>query len=219
MACVAVLAVPALAEQNVFFSTIGAVGGGVVVGDPVIDATAGDLLTLYIWSSDDQDYNTSIGMNVVPDVPGAVNFTGAAVYNPDLMTGFGFPLGKRWSEVGVGGIGPAVTKMNAVFVTTTPTGSEGVTSNNDGTVPPLLLQDPLYDEAAGAFLLGEVRLDVLPSFAAPVVLSINQDGTALFVHNGQQVLPNFGIATLIPEPSTIVLAVLGLIALVGYRRR
>ena len=221
LACVGVFALPVLADAHlpaVFFSTVSDVGGGVALGNPEIEVAPGDSLKLYIWSTDDQDYNTSIGMNVTPDVAGAVTFTAAVVENPALDTIIG-PFGSRWSSVGVGSIGPDVQKMNAVFVTTDPTGQEGVTTNNDGTVAPLMPLDPLWDMDAGAFLLGQVWLDVLPGFAGPVVLSIDQEGTALFVNDGARVDPAFGIATLVPEPSSIVLALLGLIALVGYRRR
>ena len=37
----------------------------------------------------------------------------------------------------------------------------GITSANDGTVPPFKVLDPLYDIGAGAFLLGAVQYDIV----------------------------------------------------------
>ena len=221
MACVALVAVPTSASvaTSVFFSEVGAVGGGAAVGNPAIVLEVGDPLTLWLWSTADQNYDTSIGMNVRSTTPGVVALSGGDVYNPELLSMAlgGVPAGEfRWQDVGVGDVdGDSVLKMNAVKVNS----GTGISTANNGTVPLFKLLDPLYDILAQAFLLGEVTLDAVAPGAT--VLTIDQEGTALFVHNGAQISPEFGTAsiTCIPEPSSIALVVLGLVALAAYRKR
>lgn len=217
IACVALVTMPALGA-SVFLSEVGTVGGGVAAGNPVVDVMPGSSLTLYLWSSADQNYDTSIGMNVRSATAGVIDFTASAVQNPEILSMAlgGAPAGvDRWQDVGHGVVtSESVTAMNAVKVNE----GTGITSANNGTVGLFKYLDPLYDVPAGAFLLGSVSLDAVA--AGSTTLSIDQTETALFVHAGGQVFPEFGTATInvaIPEPSSIVLLVLGLVALVGYR--
>ena len=207
---------------SVFFSTVGVVGGGVQLTGPkqlLLDVQSGDPWTLYIWATADQDYDTTIGMNVVSDDPASVALSGAEVMNPELIWEvLGAPSGGfRWQDASVGNVSAdQVSNMNAAHVTA----GTGILVANDGTVPPLGVKDPLLDLDAGAFLLGSVSFDAVGAEGTSSTLSINQEGTALFVNAGEQVFPEFGTATInigvIPEPSTLVLVAFGLIAMIGY---
>jgi hypothetical protein len=71
------------------------------------------------------------------------------------------------------------------------------------------------------FLLAAVHYDV--NGLGTTNLSINQEGTVLFVNitdQGQQIFPDFGTATIrvIPEPSTLLLALVALGAVGGWRK-
>jgi hypothetical protein len=59
--------------------------------------------------------------------------------------------------------------------------------------------DTGYDVAAGALLLGAVQYEIVGHGVTH--LSINQEGTALFVDDGNPIRPNFGTATIrvVPE--------------------
>jgi hypothetical protein len=143
------------------------------------------------------------------------------VMNPELIWEvLGAPSGgNRWQDASVGDVTAGqVSNMNAAHVTA----GTGILGANDGTVPPLGVMDPLLDPAAtatGAFLLGTVTM-VTGAEGTSSALSVNQEGTALFVNAGDQVFPDFTGMTInvagIPEPSTLVLVAFGLIAMLGY---
>ena len=216
VAWVALLASGAMGA-SVFFSTVGEVGQGVSPGNPHLYIPPGSTATVYIWATDDQDYDTTIGMNVVSSSPAYAALRGGEVLNPELFSeALGAPFGTRWQDVSVGNVTAGqVSNMNAARDTS----GSGVLSSNDGTVPPFENRDLLYDIDAGAFLLASVTLTVAGDFrACPSILSINQEGTALFVNDGEQIFPEFGTAlvNMCPEPSTLVLIAFGLIAMIGY---
>ena len=219
IACVVFLASGAMAG-NVFFSTVGEVGGGVALGNPTVTVASGDPVTLYIWATADQDYDTTIGMNVVSADSAAVALGGGEVSNPDIYSNaLGAPVDTRWQDASVGEVTAGqVSNMNAARVTA----GTGVLGANNGTVAPFQNLDELFDVDAGAFMLGMVNATATGADGASSVMSINQEGTALFVNAGAQVFPDFGTATInvgiaeIPEPSTLVLVAFGLIAMIGY---
>jgi hypothetical protein len=91
-------------------------------------------------------------------------------------------------------------------------------------VVPFQNLDTLYDVAAGAFLLGSVTFDVIGHPIGSSILSINQEGTELFVNGGQQIFPDFGTASvfarqILPEPSTLLLCIIALGVVGGWRKR
>ena len=145
---------------------------------------------MYIWATDDQDYDTSIGMNVVSSHPDRAKLIGAEVYNSDIFSmALGAPVDVRWADVSVGDITPGqISNMNA----SRDTSGTGILAANNGTVPLFRNLDPLYDVQAGAFLLGSVVVEDVGVPATWSTLTINQEGTALFVNNGEQVFPDFG---------------------------
>jgi len=215
MFCVGLASVPAFAA-NVFFSTLGTVGGGVTLDDPVVTHTLADGAgSLYIWSTADEDYRFTIGMNVVSSTTGTISFSGGEVFNPDIVSDYfgGVPVDVRWEGTVGGEVYPdRVRRMNAVstFIGT------GIITANDGTVAPFLLRDELYDVSAGAILLAVVHYDIVG--LGTTTLTIDQEDTALFVDVDEtktavQVFPDFGIATIqvVPEPSSFFLVTLGLL--------
>jgi hypothetical protein len=214
--CVALLASGAMGGQ-VFFSTATDVGQGAA---PLSEQSVDGDLTLGIWATSDQDYDTSIGMNVLSDAPANVALTAGEVKNPDIISELaGTAVDVRWQDVAVGEVTAAqITKMNAARVTV----GTGILLTNNGTVPPFLNVDPLFDQDAGAFLLGTVTVSGVGPDGSSSVLSINEEGTATFVNAGQAVTPDFMPVTLsvgvanIPEPSTLVLVAFGLVAMLGY---
>jgi hypothetical protein len=214
MVCVALLAVSAMGG-SVFFSTALGVGEGAAPTALVNVATSSNL-TLGIWASDDQDYDTTIGMNVLTADSAAVALVAAAVTNPEIFSeALGAPVDNRWQDASVGDVtADQVSNMNAARVTA----GTGVLGSNDGTVAPFKNRDILYDMDAGAFLLGTVTMVTSTEVGFESTLSINQEGTALFVNAGAQVFPDFmpvNVAN-VPEPSTLVLVAFGLIAMIGY---
>jgi hypothetical protein len=216
MLCVAFLASGAMGA-GVYFSEALGVGEGAVPAQSV-EVLPNTTLTLGIWSTADQDYDTTIGMNVVSADPVAVALGAGEVLNPELIWEvLGAPSGGfRWQDASVGNVAAdQVSNMNAAHVTA----GTGILGANDGTVPPLGVKDPLLDLDAGAFLLGTVTMTTStePGFSSE--LTINQEGTALFVNAGDQVFPDFAGMTVtvgVPEPSTLVLVAFGLIAMIGY---
>ena len=219
VACVALLAHGAMGA-SVFFSTIGEVGQGVHPDNPHLYIPPGSTATVYIWATDDQDYDTTIGMNVVSSSPTYAALQRGEVLNPEIFSeAIGLPRGTRWQDVFVGNVTAGqVSNMNAARGTR----GSGVLGSNDGTVPPFENRDLLYDVDAGAFLLASVTVTIAGDLrACPSILSINQEGTAMFVNDGQQIFPHFGTAlvNMCPEPSTLVLVAFGLSAMIGYGRR
>ena len=200
---------PALADPptpidggNVFFSTVATVGGGVTMGSPDIVHDLGEGSGwLYIWSSDDQDFDTSIGMNIVSNTPDVIALTGAELFNSDIITTKvgNVVLETRWEGTSVNGQNPVapdvLQNMNAVTIFS----DVGVDTSNDGTDTPFGKLDTGYDVAAGALLLGAVQYEMVGHGVTH--LSINQEGTALFVDDGNPIRPNFGTATIrvVPE--------------------
>ena len=183
---------------NVFFSTVGTVGDGVRSGHATVehDITDGSG-RLYIWSTDDQSFYWSIGMNVLSQTSGVIAFTSADIFNPELLSNAfdpPSPLGMpRWQGLAVNDVtADAILRINAANLYE----GTGILSRNDGGFPPVRPLDPLYDIDAGAFLLGTVQYDIV----APGVthLSIDQEGTALFVHDYLpfHLSPDFGTATI-----------------------
>ena len=81
VACVALLAHGAMGS-SVFFSTIGEVGQGVHPDNPHLHIPPGSTATVYIWATDDQGYDTTIGMNVVSSSPTYAALQGGEVLNP-----------------------------------------------------------------------------------------------------------------------------------------
>jgi hypothetical protein len=219
VACVALLGSGAMGA-SVFFSTVGEVGQGVSPDNPHLYIPPGSTATVYIWATDDQDYDTTIGMNVVSSSPTYAALRGGEVLNAEIFSeALGAPFGTRWQDVSVGNVTAGqVSNMN----TARGTGGSGVLGSNDGTVPPFENRDLLYDVDAGAFLLASVTVTIAGDLrACPSILSINQEGTAMFVNDGQQIFPHFGTAlvNMCPEPSTLVLVAFGLSAMIGYGRR
>jgi hypothetical protein len=203
VACVALLASGAMGAQ-VFFSTATEVGQGAAPAGNIW-AGLGETLTLGIWSTDDQDYDTSIGMNVLSSDAAAVALSGAEVANPELIWEvLGSPSGGfRWQDATVGEVtADQISAMNAAHVTL----GTGILGVNNGTVPPLGVLDPLFDPAAtatGAFLLGTVTMTTSTEKGFESVLTINQEGTALFVNAGEGVNVDFipVKATSTPSPA------------------
>ena len=105
VACVALLASGAMGG-SVFFSVALGVGEGAAPTDHVW-VSSGTTLTLGIWVSDDQDYDTTIGMNIVSDNPAAVALMGADVSNPEIFSNaLGAPVDTRWQDASVGDVTP-----------------------------------------------------------------------------------------------------------------
>jgi hypothetical protein len=220
---VAVASVALLASgatgADVFFSNIGGVGQGVVpmgniymTGYAMIEGTS---VPLYIWATDDQDYDTTIGMNVLSSNSAAVALIGGEVANPEIFSeALGAPIDNRWQDASVGNVAAdQISNMNAARVTS----GTGVLGANDGTMAPFKNLDTLYDIDAGAFLLATVTMTTSTELSFGSTLTINQEGTALFVNAGVQVFPDFIPVILgVPEPSTFVLVAFGLIAMLGY---
>jgi hypothetical protein len=224
VACVALLASGAMGA-SVFFSPVGEVGGGVAPCPSCLSTGPGHTETLYIWSTDDQDYDTRIGMNVVSSDPVAVALVAADIANPDITSlTVGATLDVRWHDVAVGDVTPGlISNMNGIALGTGIPGANsgtGILGANDGTVAPFRNLDTLYSVEAGAFLLGSVTMTTSPILGGrrhSSVLSINQEGTAGFVNDGVQVFPNFipfTVYWVTPEPSTLLLAIAAL-AVVG----
>jgi hypothetical protein len=218
VACVALLAHGAMGA-SVFFSTIGEVGQGVHPDNPHLHIPPGSTATVYIWATDDQDYDTTIGMNVVSSSPTYAALQGGEVLNPEIFSeALDASLGTRWQDASVGAVTAGqISDMNAERVTE----GTGILAANNGTVPPLKNRDLLYDVDAGAFLLASVTVNVSGDFrACPSILSINQEGTAMFVNDGQQIFPHFSTAlvNMCPEPSTLLLCLIALGVAGGWRK-
>ena len=187
---------PPIDGGNVYFSTVGTVGDGVTLGNPDIVHTVRESGGwLYIWATDERDFDDSIGMNVVSRAPDVVAFTTCEIFNPELLSDAFDPPSpsgvSRWQGVAVNDVtANTILRMNAARIGE----ATGITNDNDGTVPLFKLRDPLYDIGAGAFLLGMVQWSIV----APGVthLSIDQESTALFVNGGHQIIPDFGTATI-----------------------
>jgi hypothetical protein len=216
MVCVALLAGSAMGG-SVFFSQVTGVGHGAAPETSVI-VRPNTTLTLGIWSTDDQDYDTTIGMNVLSADSAAVALIGGEVLNPEIVSQLaGTRIDDRWQDASIGDTTAGmISNMNAARVTS----GMGVIDANSGDVAPFLNLDELYDVDAGAFLLGTVTVTTSGTAGDNSDLTINQVGTALFVNAGAQVFPDFTpvnvSVTGIPEPSTLVLVAFGLIAMLGY---
>jgi hypothetical protein len=194
VACVALLASGAVGA-SVFFSLAADVGNGVTPGDPNLQIQPGESGNLYIWSTDDQDYDTTIGMNVFSGTPGVIGFTGGIVYNPDIQSQLvpSLPPVPRWNNAAVGTVNAdTIVQMNAANVAL----AMGVLAANNGTDAQQNL-DLGYDVSSGAFLLASVDFDALQQ--GTTTLSISQDmpvQTALFVNQGERIDPEFMTATI-----------------------
>jgi hypothetical protein len=101
----------------------------------------------------------------------------------------------------------------------------GILSSNDGTSSgsnPLGLLDQGYNTASGAFLIGSVTIELSGRVKARSRLTINQEGTSLFVNADEQIFPEFiplvMHISLLPEPSTLLLALLALGVVGGWRK-
>ena len=105
VACVALLASGAMGG-SVFFSTALGVREG-AAPTRLVWPGSGATLTLGIWSTADQDFDTTIGMNVVSSNPTSVALVGGEVPNPDIFSNaLGAPVDTRWQDASVGDVTP-----------------------------------------------------------------------------------------------------------------
>jgi|GEM_PF-3250272 len=175
--------------QTAFYSGVSTVGGGVVNSNPsVLHNLSDGSGSLYIWVTDQERVNQSFALNSISDTSGVIAFTGATVYNPNIIG----PV-NRWTGVSSGGTSAnSVMNFNAVAVT-----------NATGIDPANGVLDDLYDTISDAFLFARLDYNIIGLGTTNLSLS---EGSTLIVDGGAQVPFSFGSAqiTVVPEPNTIL---------------
>ncbi len=198
-ACAALAAAP-VSGATVFFSTVGTIGGGVTPGPAELLLEPGEPGQLYIWCTDDQDYDTSVGVDVTSSAPGVIAFTDGSSANPDIVSDAlgGTFVDRRWTAAAVGSVSPDfIDGIAALELVGSDPPPGGISASYDGTVPPDLWRDTLYDVPAGAFLLGSVSFDALAP--GTTQLTMESGDTLYFLHGETQIFPIF-------EPATVTVA-------------
>lgn len=170
----------------------------------------------FVWVDGGTDIDTGAFLDIASSDAGVIRWTGAEVFNPDIVVdGTTVRVDTRWGVVGPGTIGDETIDELRAFGVIEGTGIRSDQTGGSGG----MLRDTLYDPASDAFLFARLDFDVLSPGQTVITLS---EGDGLIVDEGVRVDPTFGSATVtavaVPEPSMLGAAGLGLMGWVVRRR-
>lgn len=219
-AVVAAMAVlPAIASagvSDIFVSFSGFGDGDAATNTMNVDLTEGSSGTAYIWVNDTFSLDTGAFLDITNTDTSVLQFTGATVFNPDIVVTGGTPVDSRWQSFDSGDITAGfIDELNAFAVTD---GTGILPSQTTGNT----FSDELHDPSSNAFLFASIDFDVVGEGSADIFLGI---GDGLIVDDNVELSPNFGAANVlvkpagIPEPTSAVVLMLGAFGLVARRRR
>jgi hypothetical protein len=190
--------------------------GPAAPGNPVVDLpTQSSTGSLWIWLHNDARLQ-SVAYDVMTTNPGVIRFTGAEVFQYDLLVAPGVDIGDRWnlptSPGMISGDGQKIINMSAVNVDKS--GLDPTTRNFDQGWDALANPGP----APGAALFARIDFEAIGGGNTEVMLSM---GSTLIVENSQVAQTQFSGATVtvVPEPATVSLVGLAVLGLVGLARR
>jgi hypothetical protein len=128
--------------------------------------------SMYIWLRNDQTLQ-SVAYNIAAATPGVIEFTGAEVYQYDLLVGGVVDIGDRWNlPLSTGTFGPgnqSIINMAAVNV------------NASGLNPTTRAFDAGYEAATNAALFARINFKAIGAGSTLINLSM---GDTLIVENG-----------------------------------
>jgi len=236
---------------NIWLSTVGAVGGGVTIEAPAVEVMDSGELFIWARPDEGQTL-LNISLNLRTTTQGAIDLTGVSVLNPVVgaSTALGKDYVRYEYRLDSDAELPywVAPKSNpsrldgfggySVF---------GLDVIGVGFGPNTVATDPWFDAAANAWLVGSVSYDVTgaPGATTELFLQIGAQGITDTNLNSPTVNIVFGnssdpplnaeanrgvnsatadatIMVVIPEPSAVVLAVLGMLGLAAHglgRRR
>jgi len=235
---------------EIWLSDVGTVGGGVSQGVANVSAAAG-ANSVYVWRRPDAEKTlTNIALNVRSTDDGIIDFTGVTMFNPTLLDiGVVFARYEFKNDSSQGLVpsadGNRMDNISGFTVANTDVIGKGMGSWSVGQ------GDAYYDAAADAFLIAQLDYNAVGALdsTTDLYLQINENGInhegessadaevvfgaasdpALNGNNDRGVDSLTADATLtigeggpiIPEPSTVLLAMLGLVGLGfhGCRKR
>lgn len=203
--------------QNFFWSDLG-LGDGAINDDATIETSVGATGTAYLYyESNGQDISDGLDLDFSWDVNDVIAFTAAETFEADIIAGDP-AIDDRWGDA----FGPAAdvspNDVTGFFAVNVVNGTgilesniPGVLSGNYG----IDFIDILFDQSAGAFLVGSVDYEALTAG----ITTLQVDG--LVVNNGVNIGVPFSNLTFIsvPEPtSAFLFSLLGVLS-VAIRRR
>jgi hypothetical protein len=203
--------------QAQIFLSFSDFGDGGAAANNVDNLTLGVDLngSAFIWVDENYSIDTGAFLDVLNSNTGVIQFTGATVFNPDILVAGTIDVNDRWQSVGNQGVSPGlIDELNGFRVNV---GTGILPSQATGNT----FVDELHDPLSDAFLFAQVDFNVVGAGVADLSLRI---GNGLIVNGGVQLFPNFGDAQVvvtnpIPEPTSMLVLAAGMVGICCRRRR
>ena len=183
------------AGGDIFLSFSGFGEGNARTNTTLTNPNVGDTHSVYIWIDENFQIDTGIFLNIKLCEGEGVSFTGADVFNADIVLSAApnVVIGERWSSNGGNVVLTAncVTNLNAIAGVT----GQGILTSNTGST----FLDSLYDSASGtnAFLYARVDF-VIVDANANIEFCCELESV---VHDGESLDPECCVATIEGGPT------------------
>ena len=219
-AMIAVCSSSAYAGVSDIYVSFANVGDGGAAGNTAAEFEVGTSGSAFVWVDENFSIDTGAFLDVMSSNTNVLEFTGAEVFNPDILLFGTTPLDSRWQSAGEQGVSAGlIDELNGFAVTE---GTGIIPTNVPGVLDGMGLDfvDDLYDASSNGFLFARIDFDVVGVGNATISLAT---GDGLVVNNDVELSPSYGAAsvtgTAIPEPTSATILALGLAGLVTRRRR